>query len=184
MRLLFQLLSLPLLFSAMISAQAAEIHERYLPDTIKRSGVVYTLSGCGLREFFFNDIYLLGMYLPADSRGVEEIRRSDTGKIFLLDVLYSGNMPEDLPNLWREPLADQISSELLEILQEHYDAVKFGDRVEFAFQPPLGEEIRINDVPEIREPGRELIPALIELWLGDDPVSGNLKRLLLNGRCS
>lgn len=176
--------TLALLYLLATSAHAAELHDRFLPDRIERAGVVYTLTGCGLREFFFNDIYLLGMYLPVDSSSLDEIRRSDTGKVFLLDVLYSGSMPDDLPNLWREPLAEEISSEFLEILQEHYDAVEFGDRVEFAYQPSLGEEIRINDVPVVQEPGRELIPALIDLWLGDDPVSGNLKRLLLNGRCS
>ena len=99
-------------------------------------------------------------------------------------MLYDGNMPEDLPNLWREPLAEQISAEMLKILQEYYDAVKYGDRVQFAYLPSLGEEVRINDVPVIRDQDRELLPALIDLWLGDDPVSGNLKRLLLNGNCS
>jgi len=183
MYLFKRILILPLLLAS-FQLSAAEIRDRFLPDSIERAGVVYTLSGCGLREFFFNDIYLLGMYLPVGGSDVANIRRSDTGKVFLLDVLYSGNMPEDLPNLWREPLSDQISTEFLEILQEHYEAVEYGDRVEFAYQPPLGEEIRINDVPVVREDGRELMPALIDLWLGDDPVSGNLKRLLLNGRCS
>lgn len=183
MNLLTRLLALPLFLVAM-ATYAAEIHDRYLPETIERAGVVYRLSGCGLREFFFNDIYLLGMYLPADGRGAAEVSQADSGKIFLLDVLYSGSMPDDLPNLWREPLADEISAEFLEILQQHYEAVQYGDRVEFAFQPSLGEEIRINDVPVVRESGQELIPALVELWLGDDPVSGNLKRLLLNGECS
>lgn len=179
----FRKLALSLLFVSPL-ASAAEIHERLLPDRIERAGVVYSLTGCGLREFFFNDIYLLGMYLPTTSSGISDLVRADTGKIFLLEVLYDGNMPEDLPNLWREPLAEQISAEMLKILQEYYDAVKYGDRVQFAYLPSLGEEVRINDVPVIRDQDRELLPALIDLWLGDDPVSGNLKRLLLNGNCS
>jgi len=28
------------------------------------------------------------------------------------------------------------------------------------------------------------MPALTNLWLGEEPVSGNLKRLLLKGECN
>ena len=56
----FRKLALSLLFVSPL-ASAAEIHERLLPDRIERSGVVYSLTGCGLREFFFIDIYLLGI---------------------------------------------------------------------------------------------------------------------------
>ncbi len=58
-----------------------------------------------------------------------------------------------------------------------------GDTVEFSFQPGMQEELRINDKLALRENQPELIPALTNLWLGADPVSGNLKRLLLKGSC-
>lgn len=47
----------------------------------------------------------------------------------------------------------------------------------------MQEELRINDKLALRENQPELIPALANLWLGADPVSGNLKRLLLKGSC-
>lgn len=172
----------PLLFAALPS-WSAEMYGRSVPDELQRFGNTYRLSGCGLREFLFMDIYLLAFYLPDDSNDITAIQSHNTGKIFVLDVLYEGSLPDDIPNLWRAPLAEQISSELLEILQEQYDKVDTGDRVEIAFQPGRGEAMRINGDIVIRDQGKELMPALTDLWLGDDPVSGNLKRLLLNGRC-
>lgn len=162
---------------------AADIDGYHLSDGFTRSGAQFALAGCGLREFLFNDIYLLGLYLPKDNPDFSRIHDGEVSKVFRLEVLYEGNFPEDLPGIWREPLAEQVSSELLQILQENYDRVNSGDTVEFAYLAGQGEEIRINDELVIQEPGRELIPALLELWLGDDPVSGNLKRLLLNNNC-
>jgi hypothetical protein len=166
-----------------VAAESAEFHGRQLPDQLQRFGTRYELAGCGLREFIFLDIYLLSVYLPAGTPLSGQIDNRDIGKVFLLDVLYDGNMPDDLPNLWREPLADEISAELLAILQDQYDRVQTDDRVEFGYYPGFGEELRINEEPVLREPGRELMPALIELWLGDDPVSNNLRRLLISGDC-
>lgn len=163
--------------------KAADIAGYNLPDSLQRFDSVYSLSGCGLREFLFSDIYLLGMYLPLNHGDVSEIADAGVGKIFLLEVLYDGTLPDDIPDLWREPLAEQLSTEMLEILQHHYDQIESGDRIEFSYQPSHGEELRINDEVIVEEQERELIPALLELWLGDDPVSGNLKRLLLNGSC-
>lgn len=165
-------------------SRAAEMHGQTLPDTLRRFDTTYRLSGCGLREFLFMDIYLLAIYLPEQGHTLSEIQGNTIGRIFLLDVLYEGNLPDDIPGLWREPLAEEISAELLEILQEQYDRVDSGDRVEIAYQPDQGEVLRINGEVVIRDQGRELMPALTDLWLGDDPVSGNLKRLLLNGQCS
>ncbi len=163
---------------------AAEMHGRHLPDSLQRFDSNFSLAGCGLREFFFIDIYLLSLYLPDEAAGPATVHNSNSPRVFVLDVLYKGDMPDDLPNLWREPLSQQISAELLEILQEQYDRVDTGDRVELAWYPGEGEQLRINGELVVREPGKELMPALTEMWLGEDPVSGNLKRLLLQGDCS
>lgn len=176
-------LSLLVFFSLPGRLESAEIEGYDLPDSITRFDTPYRLSGCGLRELLFSDIYLLGMYLPADAPRDATMREAGTGKIFLLRVLYKGDLPDDLPDLWREPLADQLSKEYLSILQDVYDRVAPGDTVEFALHPGTGEVLRINGAVEIRESDVELIPALVELWLGDDPVSGNLKRLLMKGQC-
>lgn len=183
MKPLVRALLTPVLFTALPSL-AAEMHGRNLPDELQRFDTTFALSGCGLREFLFMDIYLLAVYLPVDRNSLEDIQSPGTGKVYVLDVLYKGELPDDIPGLWREPLAEEISSELLAILQEQYDRVDSGDRVEIAYLPDHGETLRINGEVVIRDPDRELIPALTDLWLGNDPVSGNLKRLLLNGRCS
>ena len=182
MKPLFKALALLQLLATM-PLDAAEVNGHILPDNISRFDTSFTLSGCGFRELLFSDIYLLGMYLADGGREAGAIRDRQVGKVFILDVLYEGNLPEDLPDLWREPLSEQISTELLEILQDLYDRVDTGSRVEFAYHPDAGEVLRINGEVAVRESGRELMPALVELWLGEDPVSGNLKRLLLKGDC-
>jgi len=166
-----------------VTGYTAEIDGHTLPDSITRFDTEYTLSGCGLRELLFSDLYLLGLYLPESGTDPARIVDSDADRIFLLKVLYKGELPEDLPALWREPLADQVSKEYLAILQDVYDQVDDGDTVEIAYRSDRPEVLRINDQVAVRESDVQLIPALTSLWLGDDPVSGNLKRLLLEGTC-
>jgi len=173
---------LVLLFQITSNTEAADISGYTLPDTISRFNKSYSLSGCGLREMLFSDIYLLGLYLETPTADPATIRNS--GRIFLLKVLYKGDLPEDLPALWSEPLARQLSSEYLDILQDIYDKVDNGDSVEISFEPGEREIVRINDTIEIRETEIALMPALTNLWLGEEPVSGNLKRLLLKVECN
>lgn len=163
--------------------QGAEIAGHTLPDTVQRFDRTFRLSGCGLRELLFSDIYLLGLYLEEPGSTLADIADAGTGKIYILRVLYKGDLPEDLPDAWREPLATQLSTEYLDILQDLYDRVENGDTVEFRYLPGRREEIRINGGVELRETDTALVPALTRLWLGEDAVSGNLKRLLLKGTC-
>lgn len=164
-----------------LGGHAVDIDGHALPDTLDRFGARFTLRSCGVREFLFSDIYLLGLYLPDSLSGTSGV--FDNDRIFLLKVLYKGDLPEELPDLWREPLADQLSREYLAILQDLYDRVDNGDTVEFGYHRGSPEVLRINGEVVARESEVQLVPALTSLWLGDEPVSGNLKRLLLNSEC-
>ncbi len=184
MRPAFSLLLLLLMVSLPTTLlKSAKISGTSLPDSLQRFDNDYRLHGCGLRELLFSDIYLLGLYLNQPDTGSDNLIDSRRPRIFLLKVLYKGDLPEDIPDLWKEPLAEQLSREYLGILQDLYDEVDNGDTVEFFFHPENGEILKINGEVHVRKSTVALVPALTELWLGEDPVSDNLKRLLTNRDC-
>ncbi|MEO3432012.1 chalcone isomerase family protein [Inquilinus sp. CAU 1745] len=141
------------------------------------------LAGCGTREMmFFVDVYVISLYLPAPP--ADAVMDPATTKLVQLNIIYDGSVPDDLPDEWRSRLEDQISEEMLRTLQGFYKDIRGGDIVTIGYAPDSGTAIRVNGDAVVTQPGNSLIDAMLELWIGEDPISGNLKRLLLQTPCS
>jgi Chalcone isomerase-like len=166
-------------------ALAASIDGVTLPPTITYSGRQLELAGCGTREMmFFVDVYVISIYLPEPSADGATIMAPGTPKLVRLDVVYDGSMPDDLPADWRARLEDEISAEMVDTLQGFYQDIRSGDVVAIGYAPDSGTRIEVNGETVVARPGDQLIGAMLEIWIGADPISENLKRLLLHAPCS
>lgn len=166
-------------------ARAAAIEGITLPPAITYSGSELELAGCGTREvMFFVEVYVISIYLPEPPADAATIMAPGTTKLVRLDVVYGGSLPDDLPDEWRSHLEDEISAELVETLQGFYTNIQSGDVVTIGYAPDRGTTIRVNGDAVVSRPGNALIDAMLELWIGANLISGNLKRLLLQTPCS
>lgn len=164
-------------------AHPAEIEGVTLASEIVYSGQRLELAGCGAREvMFFVDLYVISLYVP--SPPADAVMEPDTTKIVQLNVIYDGSLPDDLPDEWRSGLEDRISEEMLRTLQGFYKDVRGGDIVTIGYAPDSGSTIQVNGETVITRHGNGLIDAMLDLWIGEEPISGNLKRLLLQTPCS
>lgn len=168
---------------ATAGALAAEIEGVTLAPESVYSGQRLELVGCGTREMmFFVDVYVISLYLPAPP--ADAVMDPGTTKLVQLNIIYDGSVPDDLPDEWRSRLENQISQEMLRTLQGFYKDIRGGDIVTIGYAPDSGTAIRVNGETVVTQPGNSLIDAMLELWIGEDPISGNLKRLLLQSPCS
>ncbi|MGH6919626.1 MAG: chalcone isomerase family protein [Geminicoccaceae bacterium] len=166
-------------------AHAAAIEGVTLPPTITYSGRQLQLAGCGTREMmFFVDAYVISIYLPEPPADAATIMDPSTAKLVRLKIVYSEAVPHDLPDEWRSRLEDEISAEMVDTLQGVYTHIHSGDVVAIGYAPDSGTTIRVNGDTVVARSGNTLIDAMLELWIGDIPTSGNLKRLLLQTPCS
>jgi hypothetical protein len=167
------------------NARAAEIGGVTLPPTITYSDKQLALAGCGTREisvFFVGiDLYVISLYLPTPTTDVATILAPGTAKLVRLNVVYDGSMPDSLPDEWRTRIEDAVSAEMLRTLQGFYKRIRSGDVVTVGYAPDSDTTLRINGEAVVSQSGNDLIDTMLRIWIGDSPISDNLKRLLLKG---
>ena len=156
------------------------------PNSLQTPNRTLTVFSCGLREVMWTDIYSVAFYLP-DRRGRgEALWDADVPKAIRVEIVYEGEVPDGLPSEWREQLEEVLSEETLQEFNALYSELAGGDVVEVLYGPKRGAVVRVNDRQKdsivVRSP-HGLIEALLELWIGEHPVSKGLRRELKTRGC-
>ncbi len=167
-------------------ASAASIDGIEVPDVLRFSEEApLRLSGCGLREVMWVDLYFVAFYLEQPLRLHRQIRSRDVAKAVRVDIVFDGRIPEQMPEEWRSRLVDVLSRDLVRDLQNLFAELVTEDSLTVSYVPDAGESrVRFNGDVVQSYAGPELIDGLLALWIGPDPVSRNLRRLLLAGECA
>lgn len=156
------------------------------------AGTELALNGAGLRQLFFTDVYIIGLYFPErttsaaaaiDAPGAKRIALTFMREVTaqsLVDALYEGirdNSSEtELARL--KQAADALAAIMLPLQQ-----ARKGDVVALDYVPDAGAQVVMNGRAIGRPvPGRDLYRALLRIWLGQSPVDSKLKRALLAGK--
>ena len=138
-----------------------------------------TLNGQGKREMIFIDLYAVALYLPQPMADVQAIRAPSTPKAFRVQFLYGGDKPDQIPASWRDELLPPLSSAQAQQLRDIYSRLHQGDVLRVVYLPASGTQLLVNDQPVLSDKGHGLIDGFIDLFLGAQPVSEDLRRALL-----
>lgn len=169
--------------SASFPARAAQIAGVTLPATEVVHGTRLSLVGCAAREELWTDLYVVSVYLPPEMRGVAQATSAQAVKLVRIDVTYDGNVPDGLPSAWKDRLQNKVSQEFQQTLQGQYNQLKSGDTVLVSYSPGGGTTLSVNGRNVASRPGDNVFNTMMQIWVGPSPVSENMKRLLLAGRC-
>lgn len=165
-------------------AKAAEIAGITLPETEVVQGTRLALGGCALREELWTNLYVVSLYLPQQpSISVAQFSDSQRTRLVRIDVTYDGAVPDGLPSSWKDRLQQQVSAEFLRTFQGLYADLRGGDVVRVAYVPQHGTVLTVNGREMATRPGDAVFNAMVQMWIGPDPVSENIKRLLLKQAC-
>ncbi len=177
-----------LFFSLSLSAQAREIADVTIPQTISIPGVEQSLSlnGAGIRYKFFFKIYIAALYVTQPSHKADDIINSKAPKRMLMHFLYDEVPLEKLVDGWNEGFEDNLSEAEQKSLaadikgfNQMFESLKAGDVVELDYLPGKGTRVTIRGVEKGVIKGAEFNRALLKIWLGDEPVTEELKEALL-----
>ncbi len=167
-------------------AQAATVEGVQLPDSVQLQGERLVLNGAGVREKFFFDIYVAGLYLPRPQANAHRILEQDQPWRMVMHFLYRKVSREKMAEGWQEGFQANLAPKALQLLQPRIDRFKSffptlhrGDRVILDHLPGRGVLVTINGRPAGLVEGADFARALLAIWLGDRPVTANLKRALL-----
>jgi hypothetical protein len=157
-----------------------------MPDSVSSSGGTLVLNGMGLREKFFFDIYVGGLYLPAKSSDASSIIAQDTAKRIQMKFVYSKVTKDQMietfeENFNKNPAASALSSQRQQLYAVAQDMVS-GDTMMIDYVPGAGTTISVNGTPKVTIAGYEFMKALFTIYLGPSPAYGPLKEGMLGNK--
>ena len=170
-------------------ALAAEVAGIKVDDRIKLESGELVLNGAGLRTKAFFKVYVAGLYLAEKKTSTDEVLAlpgpkrvsmrlmRDLSAKQLTDALDEG-MRDNTPAAEQESLKARLAE--LTATMNALQSAKEGDVIALDWLPGSGTRVVLNGEPRGKAiAGEDFYRALLRIWLGDNPVSGSLKKALL-----
>jgi len=179
-------LLLALLFAA--GAQAAEVGGVKLDDKVSLGGQELVLNGAGIRTRAIFKVYVGSLYVPAKAGSLAAVLEKGPRRIQmnvlrdltadqLVDALVDGMKENNTP---AELAAVKAQTDQMVATMKAFGSVKEKDVVTLDFVDG-GTKISLNGTAKSTIPGDAFNKALTKVWLGDNPVQGDLKKAMLGG---
>jgi hypothetical protein len=144
--------------------------------------------GMGLRKKFVFKVYIASFYLEdSSSDNAEKIIASDQVKrveMHMLRDLERGKIIEAIEEGFQKNSAQQMPAlkERLDKFLKSIPDLKSGEVITVTYVPGAGTHIKAGKSEEIDLPGKDFSDALFSVWLGKNPVDGELKEEMLRNR--
>lgn len=168
---------------ASATAQAREVAGVTVEETSRVAGKELKLNGAGVRKKAMFKVYVAGLYLERPTASAEEAVSSEQTKRVVL-VMTRGVSHDTFAEALDQGF-QRNSATALPTLQGRLDRLKAmipdlhdGDVVDIVYVPGVGTTVR-GQGRTITLPGKDFADALFAVWLGPNPVDGDLKRELL-----
>lgn len=159
-----------------------------LPASLSFESKTLTLNGGGLREKYFLDLYVGGLYLEAKSKNADEIIKADKPMAIRLHIISGLIDSEKMIDAIDEGMEKstngkqaQFANEIKEMKKTFAEQIKVGDIYDFVYLPGQGVVIYKNGKKATTIQGLAFKQALFGIWLCDDPADEDLKEGMLKG---
>jgi long-chain acyl-CoA synthetase len=169
-------------------AQAADVGGVKLDDKANVGGQDLVLNGAGIRTKLMFKVYVGSLYVPAKAttaaavyaKGPRRVQlnmlrdvTSDQMTEALVDGVNQSNPPADAAAVKAQ--TDQLASVMKSI-----GSLKEGNVLTFDFVDGA-TKVSLNGAAKGSIPGEAFNKALMNAWLGDNPVQADLKKAMLGG---
>lgn len=174
------LLALPVVARTISDIEVAEV-------LTSEEGKQLHLNGAGVRKKFFFEIYIGALYLEHPSQEAKKVVSDAGAKRMVLHFLYDEVSREKLIDGWDDGFEKNSTAKQKATLQARinqfnnlFSTVKKGDTIILDYRPNSGTEVTIRGEKKGVVPGKDFNDALLLIWLGEEPVTEELKGALLN----
>lgn len=182
--------TMALLSAPAAQAQSAEVFGVHYEPTVQVEGRDLALNGTGVAYRALAKLYTVGLYLPTKVHQTSEVL-GQNGPMQLRFVLLRSMRVDELGKLITRGIETNCSRPeffrlipAIRTMGEQFARMKrlqAQDVVTIAYLPERGTVFLVNDDPvgaAIRDP--QFFPAILKVWLGDQPATTDLKNALLD----
>jgi hypothetical protein len=166
-------------FAASARPQSLEHPRSFTPD----GGAAVPLAGEATRVHLLGqiDLYSLALYV-AGSASRENLLSPDVSKVLRIQILYEEDPRHRIGIDWRGELVPSLDSVATAHLRGSFAPLRRGDTVLIEYVPGKGTSVRVNKALAVGEVNHDLMLAFFDHWLGQRPVSEEIKQALLASR--
>lgn len=186
MKQVISALILSVLFAA--PSFAKEVAGVKIDDSISADGKQLSLNGAGIRTKWFMDIYVGGLYLPANTNDANKVIETDEPQAIKLHMVSGLVTSEKMQKATMEgfenatggnvaPIKDEVDA-FMAVFEEQ---ISENDQYDLVYVPGKGVEVYKN--AELKDTIGDLNfkKALFGIWLSDQPAQEDLKKSMLGG---
>jgi hypothetical protein len=174
------------LIGTLIFLSISTVNAVDLEKSFKKGDINLILNGQGVRDKFFIDLYVSGLYLKKKSSDFNQIINVDEPmniRLHIVSSLITSKKMEDgtregfenSTNGNMEPIKEKIESFLAVFAEE----IKDGDIYDFLYIPQSGINIYKNSKLKKTIKSLEFKKALFGIWIGENPAQNSLKEDML-----
>ena len=167
---------------------AATVAGVTLPESITLDSNPIYLRGIGLREKYWIDIYVAGLYIPQDmitkKYSASQIISANAPKRihthFIFPHVPKEKMVETLEdNITKNPHIEEKTIKKIKRAQSWMEDYTDGDEIIFDYIPTKGTIITVKGVIKGTIEGEDFMQAIFSIYIGSSPASEQLKQALL-----
>lgn len=157
-------------------------------EKVTYNGETLVLNGAGLREKWFLDLYVAGLYLNKRDNNATNIINANSSFVMSITIVSSLITGEKMAEATKEGFIKAMNGDISSLEKEinsfigvfESSSLSKGDHCNLKYSPEKGLEFYINNTLKktIEKPAFK--KALLRVWLGPNSVDETLKKQLLN----
>lgn len=124
------------------------------------------------------DLYGLALYVPG-STSRANLLSQDVPKVLRIQIIYEEDPRSRIGIDWRGELVPKLESAATAHLRGTFAPLRGGDVVLIEYVPGKGTTVRVDKAVAVGGVNHDLMLAFLDHWLGQRPVSEEIKRTLL-----
>jgi hypothetical protein len=168
------------------AAQEKEIEGVKFPVKLNVDNNVLALNGAGVREKYFMDMYVCGLYLRTPSSDAGKIVSADEPSAMRLTIVSSLVSTKAMQTAVEEGFEKSTGENTAAIRKEieafknaFADPITKGNMFEIVYVPGTGTTVSKNGVRKATIAGLPFKKAMLGIWLGNEPAQKDLKEAML-----
>jgi hypothetical protein len=178
------LLALVLCLTSITFAQTKKFHGVSFNTELKLDGENLVINGAGLREKYFMDLYVAGLYVPKKTEDAKKVIYDDTEMAIHIKIVSS--------SVTRERFIESVNAgfatskhgsaskeEIKKFVGFFSESIEEGDKIYLDYIPGKGVRVTKNGAVKGTIPGLDFKKALFGIWFGTPPVQESLKEEML-----
>jgi hypothetical protein len=124
------------------------------------------------------EVYTIALYVGTPVPDRAGLAHTETPKALRIEVRYEPEVFPRIPFDWRRELVPPLNPSAAAHLRGTFAPLKAGDVVVISYVPERGTTVRVNKGVAVSRGGHDLMMAFLDHWLGQTPVSEEIKHAL------